>query len=346
MLGLWLGMAHAMFTSGAAEDDLFGDMDKDALGHSGVSDQGCRSRKDSSPPAACSSSSSPSGAVPECEMPTCHDPRRLKGRWCQRHQRHYDNKRYDVEHNPVVNGITLKDWVSRMKDKRYAANVIEQQQQANASVAKWRTSSKQYRDSLWAESHGHRLERAEGDLVFPVEKDQHIIKKMEKFGWDDSDAREHWQRLLSQDWERDWEGKKGQVRLWLPKEHKQLSKTDYENVAAQTNSEVLRDASMADREALRMHVHERSAAMTHSSAFVNGGSGLARPPSPRLEESPRGDEEAGAVVPKDLAGDFAATDLPDRPPKRLKGNIVKLDQLFRSVRHVYREGFARFGQRV
>ena len=38
--------------------------------------------------------------------------------------------------------------------------------------------------------------------------------------------------------------------------------------------------------------------MTHLSVFVNGGSGLARPPSPRLEESPHGDEEGAAVVPK------------------------------------------------
>eukprot|EP00969_Alexandrium_andersonii_P015474 676534-Alexandrium_andersonii.AAC.1 len=73
----------------------------DAASSGGLSSRSARSRG-----AAASSSGRASGAspgqspgVPVCLMPLCDDLRKKGSRFCQRHDRHFQNRRYDKEHN-------------------------------------------------------------------------------------------------------------------------------------------------------------------------------------------------------------------------------------------------------
>ena len=65
------------------------------------------------------------------------------------------------------------------------------------------------------------------------------------------------------------------MRLWLPKEeYIDNSKNKYLDQRSQTKSEVIKNPTLADVEALTTHVHDRGRALNFQNDFFRGGVGI------------------------------------------------------------------------
>ena len=267
-----------------------------------------------------SSSTTASATLKVCGMPCCDDPTRGKDKWCKRHQNHYNNRRYEKEHSKGGSVEIRKSWVDRMsKDPTFAVQELEKQEQDNAGVGKWKNTNKQNQNSTWNEDRGHRINKETGETCSPYEKQQWVIKKVSKFGWTNERALAMWRDLLQGKYEQDFDGDEGQVRLWLPKEFKTKARQDYHDISARTASDVIKDATADETDALRMHVHEKSSTMHHGQAFFQGKSGVYEggPKKLQLQNDAKPDNE-------DSQADAADSGNEEPEIKKLKGNIVKL----------------------
>ena len=86
---------------------------------------------------------------------------------------------------------------------------------------------------------------------------------------------DRWGEVEAENWTRDYKGDHGQLRLWLPKEeYIDESTNKYLDHRSQTKSEPIKNPSVADAEALTMHVHTRKRSMNFQNDFFHGGCGI------------------------------------------------------------------------
>jgi hypothetical protein len=193
------------------------------------------------------SSSSAGRATSTCMMPRCDITKKTGSRFCLSHSRHYDNRRYDYEHNKTSGSVAKrKAWVDKCKDTSVAIQEIEDQQSKHAGISKWKQDGKQTQNHAWAEDRGTRASNKSGQLCKPFEKQQFLIQKTSKYGWSDSRALARWNEHINDNYKQDHLGDDGQLRLWLPKEYEDKGKEKYEDLAAQSRSENLKDATNED----------------------------------------------------------------------------------------------------
>ena len=130
------------------------------------------------------------GGLKMCLMPKCVKPQKKKCRWCQLHAQHLDNLRYYVEHNKV-NGSKRRRiaWSEEMKDVNKAIAAITQQEENNAGISKWKKTNKQHHELTWQEESGSRLNQARGIFKRPFEKEEFVIRQVNKKGWFDEFSR-------------------------------------------------------------------------------------------------------------------------------------------------------------
>ena len=83
------------------DDDMFDEVDIGEDDSSGeASEEGNQVAK-----SVRSASSVSVAVVKNCGMPGCKDIPRGKDKWCKRHQNHYNNRRYEKEHNKVNGSV-------------------------------------------------------------------------------------------------------------------------------------------------------------------------------------------------------------------------------------------------
>jgi hypothetical protein len=268
------------------------------------------------------------GLVVECGMPKCAEPARKGRKWCGVHQKHYDNRRYDVEHSKQGGSKDKQTaWIDRCKlDRAFTINEIADQESKNAGVGKWMKSNKQYQSFSWQEDHGLRIANKSGVLIKPWEEGQWKIAKQRDFGWSESKANSGWLTLFSQSWEKNFKGENGTQRLWLPDEYKDQAKEKYEDFRAHVGSEVLKDPSETDAQALLDHVHTRSNYVDNNSEFLQG----------RAKAIAQGSDIRGEKRKREVVAESASREVDDEerdqddsndeepPVKKLKGNITTL----------------------
>jgi hypothetical protein len=129
--------------------------------------------------------------------------------------------------------------------------------------------------------------------------------------------------MLDEHWDQDEKGDSG-TRLWLPKDFKQFDRGLYQDSGVKERSDVLKDPTSQDLDALRRHVHDKAEVLTHGGQFFKGGSGvdLTEPGAARAGSKRGLDACDGGEGQGDQADEEEATYEP--PVKKLKGNITKL----------------------
>jgi hypothetical protein len=264
-------------------------------------------------------------------QPRCDDEVKKGRKLCYQHQRVFDNKRYELEHNKKDGSKDkMLAWVAAMKDPVFMVKQIEASCVERASVGRWK-NQQFLTNAQWEEEAGFRINDVSGQQLHPYEKEQWILKKIAKYGWTRSRADGRWCEMLVENWEQDRKGEDGDTRLWLPKDFKQKDKGNFQNMGVKERSDVLKDHTQEELDALRRHVHDKAPTMSHHADFFKGKSGV------RLsdDQAPRREQRADAAT---VADKGSANDDSDEEPskdtdsiptdepafKKLKGNIVKL----------------------
>ena len=183
-------------------------------------------------------------------------------------------------------------WLIIKADVSFAVSEIEGHCSTTAAVSKWKDPEKQTQNTTLVEQSGQRTVNSDVLERKPYEKDQFIIKKVTKFGWDKDDAKDCWQDMLRENHPQDNKGRHGGTRLWLSKESMLQTREKYKDLAENIASETIKNATAEDHEALRMHIHERAATdLFNSDDFLKGKSGIRFP----NEASGSGSGGAGGV---------------------------------------------------
>ncbi len=213
-----------------------------------------------------------------------------------------------------------------VQDINFAIEEISRHEAQNAGIAKWCRGNKQHLHLIWQEESGSRLEEIKGSRTTPFEKNEWVIRQVNKKGWSRPKALDKWNEHLADSWERDNKGEDGELRLWLPKkEYKDQERTKYLDQGAKTSSEIIKDPNAEDVFALTMHVHKKAESLNFQHAFFHGGAGVPFLGVARDEQNADGASEDGG-----RCGGEESTDAESGAPplKKLKGNIVKLRAAF------------------
>ena len=217
------------------------------------------------------------------------------------------------------------------QDPQYAAEQLTEHEQHNAAIVKWKVGGKQYASLAWQEENGHRLQDSHISGTTPFEKEEWILRQIRKKGSERKDCIQKWNEYEADNFERDYKGDKGQLRLWLPKkESKDQQRQQYMDFRSQSNSENIKNPDSADVHALSMFVHAKATACNFQHAFFKGGSGVPYISEASAENAhDEGDRQAAAQDGDQDAGERqAAAQGSEQPPKKLKGNIIKLRTSF------------------
>jgi hypothetical protein len=151
-----------------------------------------------------------------CPIPDCPELRRKGARFCGRHDRHYNNMRYQAEQQGQEQ---LEEFSKTMKPLAVAVVEVEKFSAKNAAIPEGK--HKALVD--WAEfntQHGIKLSNSAHSVTAPYEKRQWIIRQVSKFGREEKVAIAAWEHFSLQAGrgiKSDNLGFGGQQRLWLPK---------------------------------------------------------------------------------------------------------------------------------
>ena len=271
-----------------------------------------------------------------CPIQRCDEGAKQGSRFCRTHHRYFEQRKYAVEHGEDGSKAKRETWTKKCKDDAgFACREVEHQMSLKAAVSKWKgsDSSVMVQNASWQEDRGTRLESAKKTQKKPFEKKEWVIRRVNKFGWSESDATAEWNQLEAVTKDRDYAGHKGGVRLWLDKgEIQEQSKSQYEDRGINESSDVLKNVSEADREALRFHsIHLGNELRAESSGFLHGRTGLGavHEGEDAEEEQAKDDAQTPSKRKADAVdggadGDAQNTKSVEPPVKKLKGNLTKL----------------------
>ena len=217
------------------------------------------------------------------------------------------------------------------QDPQLAAEQLTEHEQHNAAIVKWKVGGKQYASLAWQEETGHRLQDSLNSGTEPFEKEEWILRQIRKKGWERPDCIHKWNEYEADNFDRDYKGDKGQLRLWLPKkESKDQQRQQYMDFRSQSNSENIKNPDSADVHALSMFVHARATANNFQHQFFKGGSGVPYISAASAEDAHDEDDRQAAAQDgdQDAGARQAAAQGSEQAPKKLKGNIVKLRTAF------------------
>jgi hypothetical protein len=203
-------------------------------------------------------------------VPPCEDNCKKGSKFCHHHTRFVDNEKYRLEHGPGGSKDKRAKWIDQMKEKSFAVGEVERLEQKKASISKWKGHDDQIQNAQFVEDRGSRAQSESGDFKEPWEKEEFIIEKTAKKGWSREKATNRWNELCATTSaeDRDFKGDDGGERFWLPREFKSTSNVKYEDVKAQESTDVLKKASIEERDALRRFVHVRGNQLHSKDMFI------------------------------------------------------------------------------
>ena len=213
--------------------------------------------------AAGSTSESPS-STPR-PIPDCTDVKHQKKRLCVRHMRLFDAMRYQAKQEGETQ---LEAYNQAMIDQDNMVSAIVKFSAVNADVP----GLKKKKKVGWAEfnkKYGTELAKTDHNQTAPFEKEQWLLKQINKFGRKRPEAEQQWTEYEANPLVKDDHfGFKGQKRLWLKKgEFIDNTKKQYLDGAATFDGERAKSPRERVAEAFRNHAHD----MFNSAAGVNSG---------------------------------------------------------------------------
>lgn len=189
-----------------------------------------------------------------CPAPGCFDSQKKGSRLCLRHQRLLDVMRYQAKH---AGEEQLKSFSEKMSDTETMVEEVMKFASLNADVPEAKTK-KQVNWTDFNRRHGISQERSQTARTAPFEREQWILRQVNKFGRKREFAAAQWEQFGSSGVARaDYLGFNGQVRLWLPKGEFEDS-TLRKFIEGSMNQTIDRKKNLKDSgvDALRNHVHD------------------------------------------------------------------------------------------
>ena len=281
-----------------------------------------------------SAGSEPGHSTGMCLIPKCDEEQKKNCRWCVRHNRHHENRKYFEENNKTNGSKQRREEYTKQckEDISFAIRSIEEEAANNAGVGRWGNSNKQYLTAQWTEKTGSELSAEDGKRRRPFEEEEYILRMMRKKGRLRDYWKEKWDEFDAVTQRRDTKGEGGSKRLWLfAGEWEDEKKRKYMDVGATVASELLKNPKADDVHALHMHVHDQSKATNFQHSFFQGGAGT--PGGGRLgllDGRGKADDNAGGNSEDDAEAVVKSDQhkVQEPPLKKLKGNIIKLRASF------------------
>ena len=259
-------------------------------------------------------------------MPKCMLTKKKGSRWCSFHQCHQDNRRHFKEFGPGGSSAKRDAWMKQMAaDINFAIEELTLQETICAGIKKWgKSTTKQHESLQLQEKSGSTLNDKSGVIVVPYEKEEWILRQINKKGRTREWASNRWNEHLAGKWTQDYKGEDGQIRLWLPKyEFTEQSRSKFLENSSFSNSDVIKNPSQDDVYALSMFIHARHNALTFNHSFFTGGCGI-----PYISEKGGSgsdeQEDGGAADPSTPKKGGEEGAQPAIEIKPLKGPIVSL----------------------
>ena len=237
-----------------------------------------------------------------CPITECHEFTKAKGRFCPRHERYAAIMKYQASQ---AGDEQLKAFMARMKNLAVACEEIAKFSVDNAVFED--KPGKRAKVVNWAEfnaRHGITLSESEGSRMTPCEKEQWILRAINKFGRTRVEAAAQWAMYERTPGKQDYEGFQNQLRLWLPKEqYIDTSRTKFITGESVEGSDRKKNPNAQYVDNLRLHVHDKFAVphgVSHGHAFFagrafGGSSGAAVDLDEQLEGSADGGQDVDAT---------------------------------------------------
>jgi len=147
-----------------------------------------------------------------CICPNCTDEKKPNSRFCPHHNRAWERMKYDAEHNVLTGSKANREkFVTKMKDLEVAGIEVEEYCK-NHMVAGSKSHSGGTDWAEWFERYGLLLEDKDVKRTKPYEKEEYIIRQINKFGRSRDRATAKWNAAQAGNCHRDWEGDEGQLR--------------------------------------------------------------------------------------------------------------------------------------
>ena len=234
-----------------------------------------------------------SGSTPYCIMPRCDEEKKKGQRFCNHQWRHYDNMRAQaVAAEAAGSKDQKKIFVEMMSDDEAAIQEIDRFAEENIASGAWK-KKKKIDWAEWNERRGVKTSTTDTNRAKPFEREEYIIRQVNKFGRSKGDALNLWNEAVAASHARDHLGFKGQLRLWLQHSvFKDVSTENYIDKSAVEGSSRIKNPNQEVREALRRHTHESKASV--SDGYFSGGSGLLIPGSREKADDERKQDDSGA----------------------------------------------------
>ncbi|CAE7038483.1 Tnr [Symbiodinium sp. CCMP2456] len=121
----------------------------------------------------------------------------------------------------------------------------------------------------WEQQFGVLIETKSASQTRPFEERQWVLRQVNKFGRDEKEAGNMWKMKLAGPWKRDYDGYKGQIRLWLPAvEYEEKSQSQFMKGMSKEQSKGKKAPKEFELEAFRAHSLE--AGFDHGHSFFGG----------------------------------------------------------------------------
>ena len=263
-----------------------------------------------------------------CPMPECPEKVKKGGKFCLRHQRFYDVMRYQAGNDgPDL----LTEFNDAMKDHDVMVEEVGIFAAANADVPGAKKKKKRMNWAEFRTRNGVRKNKKDGSRRVPFEKEQWILREVNKFGRRRDQATQEWDKhdrdhLV----DKDYMGFQSQVRLWLRKtEWRDIEMERFIEGAAQEGGERQRNPNSETRLALRNHAHDMFGqhGVSSNDDFFSGASMQITPRRNRAEAAVAAAVPAAAAA-EDLEEDQDSEDVPPAPsPEKVSESRARTKQV-------------------
>ena len=208
-----------------------------------------------------------------CPIPLCESVKKANGRFCPRHERRCAVMKYQAGQQGEEQAKAFTD---KMKSLPIAIDEIQKFGVDNP-ILDDKTTGKHASSINWVEfnqRHGIRLEESEGNRLAPFEKEQWILRAINKFGRTREEATDQWDLYTRTPGKEDYFGYKNQLRLWLPKtEFIDTTRTKFIEAACLEGSDKRKNPNAATVDAHRLAVHDKFSkpyGVSHGHQFFAG----------------------------------------------------------------------------
>lgn len=232
-----------------------------------------------------------------CLIPSCGEPKKGGAKFCLQHNSFVDVMRYQAKTQgkdqlAKLNTVLADDIRAIDEVESYAAKVALTPDCRRKPLINWVEFNERYIQSLSKGSY---------TTMPPYERMEWILEQVRRFGRDQEEMKQEWRAHEANELvRRDWNGYKGQVRLWLQSaEYEKKGVTQMIEGSTTQGGDRRKNPKEATVDALKMHCHDMfggSHGIGFNAAFFRGESSSSKAAGQDVqEEADEGDNDGAQV---------------------------------------------------